>query len=101
MGKAVDVVHLHFSKAFGTVFHSLLSTKLVRNRLDKCVKRWMENWLDCQGSESCDQWCKVQLAASSLMSSLTTWMTESTLSKPADDTELEGAVNTLDGRAAS
>ena len=44
-GKAVDVVYLDFSKAFGTVPHSILLEKLVAHGLDGCTLRWIKIWL--------------------------------------------------------
>ncbi|KAF1534907.1 hypothetical protein FQV19_0007770, partial [Eudyptula minor] len=39
-GKAVDVVHLDFSKAFDTVSHSILLEKLAAHGLDRCTLHW-------------------------------------------------------------
>ncbi|KAK0674966.1 LIN1 transcriptase, partial [Pygoscelis papua] len=39
-GKAVDVVYLDISKAFGTVSHSILLEKLAAHGLDRCTLRW-------------------------------------------------------------
>ncbi|GAB0177485.1 mitochondrial enolase superfamily member 1 [Grus japonensis] len=43
-GKAVDVVYLDFSKAFDTVSHNILVSKL--RKLDEWTVRWVENWLN-------------------------------------------------------
>ena len=45
-GKAVDVVFLHFSKAFDTVSHSILLDKLEVQGLDRCTLYCVKNWLD-------------------------------------------------------
>ncbi|CAM5084645.1 unnamed protein product, partial [Eretmochelys imbricata] len=47
-GKAVDVLFLDFSKAFDTVSHSILVSKLKKYGLDGCTTRWVESWLDCR-----------------------------------------------------
>ncbi|CAM4590572.1 unnamed protein product [Lepidochelys kempii] len=47
MAKAVDVIYLDFSKAFGMVSHSILTSKLKKYRLDEWTIRWIESWLDC------------------------------------------------------
>ncbi|CAM4574090.1 unnamed protein product [Caretta caretta] len=47
-GKAVDVLFLDFSKAFDTVSHSILVSKLKKYGLDEWTIRWIESWLDCQ-----------------------------------------------------
>ncbi|CAM5158160.1 unnamed protein product, partial [Eretmochelys imbricata] len=39
-GKAVDVLFLDFSKAFDTVSHSILASKLRKYGLDECTIRW-------------------------------------------------------------
>ncbi|CAM5174644.1 unnamed protein product [Eretmochelys imbricata] len=47
-GKAVDVLFLDFSKAFDTVSHSILASKLKKYGLDEWTIRWIESWLDCR-----------------------------------------------------
>ncbi|CAM5165267.1 unnamed protein product, partial [Natator depressus] len=47
-GKAVDVLFLDFSKAFDTVSHSILASKLKKYGLDEWTIRWVESWLDCR-----------------------------------------------------
>jgi len=44
--RAVDVVYLDFSKAFGTVSHNILLGKLRKCGLDEWSLRWIENWLN-------------------------------------------------------
>jgi len=46
-GRAVDVVHLHFNKAYDSVPHNVLIDKLMKYKLDKGTVRWTENWLSC------------------------------------------------------
>ena len=45
-GKAVDVVHLDFSKAFDAVSHSILLENLAARGLDGRTLRWVKNRLD-------------------------------------------------------
>ena len=47
-GRAVDVVYLDFTKAFGTVSHDILITKLRKSGRDEWTLRWVENWLTGQ-----------------------------------------------------
>jgi len=42
-GKAVDVTYLDFSKAFGTVPHSIFLEKLADRGLDECTLHWIKN----------------------------------------------------------
>ena len=44
-GRAVDVAYLDFSKAFDTVFHDILITKLRRCVVNEWMVRGTENWL--------------------------------------------------------
>jgi len=45
-GRAVDVVHLDFSKAFNIVCRNILLGKLRKCGLDEWSVRWIENWLN-------------------------------------------------------
>ena len=45
-GKAVNVVYLDFSKAFGTVPYNILVEKLVARGLDGHTLCWVKHWLD-------------------------------------------------------
>uniref|UniRef100_K7EWK0 Reverse transcriptase domain-containing protein n=1 Tax=Pelodiscus sinensis TaxID=13735 RepID=K7EWK0_PELSI len=46
MGKSVDMIYLDFSKAFDTVSHNILASKLRECGLDKWMVRWIERWLE-------------------------------------------------------
>jgi len=45
-GRAVDVVYLHFSKAFDTDSHNILLGKLRKYGLDEWSVKCIENWLN-------------------------------------------------------
>ncbi|CAM4692587.1 unnamed protein product [Lepidochelys kempii] len=62
-GKAVDVLFLDFSKAFDTVSHSILASKLKKYGLDEWTIRWIESWLDCRA-----QWVVINGSMSSWQS---------------------------------
>lgn len=44
--KAVDVIYLAFTRAFDSVFSSILLEKLAAHDLNRCTLCWIKNWLD-------------------------------------------------------
>ncbi|GAB0204762.1 mitochondrial enolase superfamily member 1 [Grus japonensis] len=110
-GKAINVIYLDLRKAFDTVPHNILVSKVERHGCDRWATWWIRNW----HSKSCSQWLDVQVEISDewdsqglvLRPALSNIFVgdidsgiECTLSKFADDSKLRSVVDKVEGRDA-
>ncbi|PKU31813.1 rna-directed dna polymerase from mobile element jockey-like [Limosa lapponica baueri] len=99
-GRATGVIYLDLCKAFDTVPHDVLVSKLETHGFNGWTTRWIRNWLD-----GCIQSVPQGLVQGPVLFNIFVGDMDSgiecTLSKFSDNTKLSDAVNTLKGKDAT
>ncbi|GAB0179151.1 hypothetical protein GRJ2_000380400 [Grus japonensis] len=110
-GRATDVIYLELCKAFDTVPHNILVSKLEKHGLDGWATWWIRNWLDYHTqrvvvNSLMSRWRSVMSGVPQVPQMFNIFVSdmnsgiECTLSKIANDTKLSGVVDTLEERDA-
>ena len=60
-GRAVDIIYLHFQKAFNKVPHRKLLNELEFHGISSHIHRWISDWLSNR-KQSCFEWKILRLA---------------------------------------
>ena len=110
-GKLVDIIYLHFQKAFDKVSHAKLMRKIRKLGISGSLGDWIENWLKDREQRviingNCSDWVKVTsgVPQDSILGPLlfTLFINDiddgikNSILKFADDTKMWGSVNSND-----